>query len=78
MSQRNGTIGERLSRPNNIRSKEMLADPATSRWLKHGLEAALIRDPVDALNDALLLAEVLRDRLHLLLQDKLEEPSESR
>ena len=37
----------------------VLADPATSYWLKSAIEAALSRDPVDALNDALLLAAVL-------------------
>lgn len=47
----------------------VLADPAASRWLKQSIESALQRDPVDALNDALVLAAVLdghlRDALDL-------------
>jgi hypothetical protein len=41
------------------RVQALLEDPATSFWLKSTLMAALERDPVDALNDALVLAEVL-------------------
>ena len=41
----------------------VLADPSTSFWLKSAIEAALTRDPVDALNDALVLAAVLDGRL---------------
>ena len=47
----------------------VLGDPASSDWLKAAITASLKRDPVDALNDALALAEVLeghlRDRLQL-------------
>lgn len=47
----------------------VLGDPAASDWLKAALSASLKRDPVDALNDALALAEVLeghlRERLEL-------------
>jgi len=52
-----------------LEAQAVLADPATSYWLKSAIEAALARDPVDALNDALVLANVLdghlRDRLRL-------------
>ena len=41
----------------------VLADPSTSFWLKSAIEAALTRDPVDALNDALVLAAVLDGHL---------------
>lgn len=41
----------------------ILADGAASKWLKESLERALQRDPVDALNDALLLASVLEAQL---------------
>ena len=41
----------------------ILEDPAASDWLKVALTEALERDPVDALNDALLLAQALDDRL---------------
>ena len=42
---------------------EVLNDRAASRWLKQSLQEALLRDPVDALNDALLLASVLDAQL---------------
>jgi hypothetical protein len=38
---------------------QVLGDRAASSWLRSALESALERDPVDALNDALLLAAVL-------------------
>lgn len=41
---------------------EILADPAASFWLKAALRSALLRDPVDAANDADVLARVLSDR----------------
>jgi hypothetical protein len=42
---------------------EVLADAATSAWLKAALRDALRRDPVDALNDALALAALLEAHL---------------
>jgi hypothetical protein len=44
-------------------SQEILADPAASEWLKVALKSAIERDPVDALNDALVLAATLEGRL---------------
>jgi hypothetical protein len=38
---------------------EILNDPAASFWLKAALRSALSRDPVDAANDADVLARVL-------------------
>jgi len=46
---------------------EVLADAATSAWLKAALRDALRRDPVDALNDALVLAAVLETHLRDVL-----------
>jgi hypothetical protein len=46
---------------------DVLADPAVSDWLKSALIAALRRDPVDALNDALVLAALLDARLREVL-----------
>jgi hypothetical protein len=46
----------------------VLGDPAASDWLKAALTASLERDPVDALNDALALAEVLEGHLRVRLQ----------
>ena len=39
--------------------EEVLSDPSASRWIKAALETALDRDPIDALNDALVLAALL-------------------
>lgn len=58
-----------MSRPAEARDasdaaiSEVLADPATSTWLKAALRDALCRDPVHALNDALLLAALLDSHL---------------
>ena len=38
---------------------ELLANPATSDWLKNAITSARKRDVVDALNDAEILVEVL-------------------
>jgi hypothetical protein len=46
---------------------KVLADAATSAWLKAALRDALRRDPVDALNDALALAALLEARLREVL-----------
>lgn len=43
-------------------AQEILASPSSSSWLKDALQAALQRDPVDAANDAELLAAVLASR----------------
>lgn len=45
----------------------VLADPSVSRFLKLTLDAWLFRDPVDAANDAELLAAVLDRRANELL-----------
>ena len=49
---------------------DVLADAATSDWLKTALIAALRRDPVDALNDALVLAALLDSHLREVLDLK--------
>jgi len=38
---------------------EIRSDPSASYWLVESLDAALKRDPVDAVNDAEILADVL-------------------
>ena len=45
------------------RVEEILTDPTVSTWLKAALRESLERDPVDALNDVLLLASVLEERI---------------
>jgi len=42
--------------------EEVLRDPSASFWLKAALRSALSRDPVDAANDAEVLARVLEHR----------------
>jgi len=41
----------------------VLADPSTTYWLRDALKSSLRRDPVDALRDAEMLVDLLRDRL---------------
>jgi hypothetical protein len=48
-------------------TEDLLADQAASLWLKAALQSALERDPVDALNDALLLAAILDAHLRAVL-----------
>jgi DNA polymerase III epsilon subunit-like protein len=52
---------------------EVLEDSATSWWLRDGISSALARDPVDALNDALLLAGLLDQHLRRVFE--LDNPS---
>jgi hypothetical protein len=48
---------------------QLLADPACSYWLKYALSSALTRDPVDAANDAEVLARLLDARCRKLLSE---------
>jgi hypothetical protein len=57
----NETISESLT------AEDVIADEATSFWLKSALRTALERDPVDALNDAIVLAATLEVRLRFVL-----------
>jgi hypothetical protein len=45
----------------------LLRDPSTSNWLRNALTSALLRDPVDAANDADILARVLDQKCRLIL-----------
>lgn len=47
--------------------EDILRDPAASFWLKDVLRSALSRDPVDAANDAELLARLLEERCRSIL-----------
>ncbi len=49
-------------------AKAILADDASSLWIRSALTSALERDPVDALNDALALAAALDVHLQSVLQ----------
>lgn len=46
----------------------VLRDPAVSHWLKAALRSALERDPVDAANDAEVLARLLDRRCREILK----------
>lgn len=46
----------------------ILASPSASFWLKDALRSALQRDPVDAANDAELLASILASRSAAVLR----------
>lgn len=54
-------------RPHTPTSEQLLADPATSHWLRDALTAALQRDPADAALDALILHDVLVERFDSVL-----------
>ena len=45
----------------------LLVDPSLSYWLKDALRIALNRDPLDALNDAEALCQVLTERAQEIL-----------
>jgi hypothetical protein len=48
--------------PSDDEIRQILNGPGTSTWMKVALTTALNRDPVDAVNDAELLAMVLGHR----------------
>lgn len=57
-----------MSRSDPSKIEQVLASPATSTWLRNALADALLRDPVNAANDAELLSELLSARCDQLLQ----------
>ena len=50
--------------------QSILDDPAASYWLKNAVNTALDRDPVDAVNDAEVLLEVLKRHLNAVFQGR--------
>ncbi len=50
--------------------EDLLKDPSTSFWLRNALTSALSRDPVDAANDAEVLARVLDRQCRLILKQE--------
>jgi len=48
--------------PGKLTIEDVLRDFAASQWLKTALRTALDRDPVDAANDAEVLARLLAER----------------
>lgn len=51
------------------RIQSLIANPSTSAWLRDALQSSTQRDPVDAANDAELLAELLDQRCREVLSD---------
>ncbi len=51
-----------------VEIEQVLADRAASFWLKDALRSALARDPVDAANDAEVLAQLLDRRCQEILR----------
>ena len=61
--------------PSDDEIRQILSGPGTSTWLKNALTTALDRDPVDAVNDAELLAMVLghrADQVNTMAQAELD------
>lgn len=57
--------------PSDDEIRAILREPGISNWMKNALSAALDRDPVDAVNDAELLAIVLRHRSEVIQSEAL-------
>ena len=54
-----------------------LDHPGASAWLKDALRAALVRDPVEVMNDVEMLRELLRLRTELVVQRALGTADQS-
>lgn len=59
------------SRDLNPEVEQILRDPAASFWIKEAVQTALARDPVDAADDADVLAEALSRRCRRLLHSEM-------
>lgn len=51
-----------------IQLAALMDDPAVSYWLKGAVRALMERDPVDAANDADVLAKIMGERVTALLK----------
>ena len=54
-----------------LTTEAVLADPSASLWLLYALKSALERDPVDAANDAEVLAKLLGDKVDAQLRKEI-------
>lgn len=52
----------------------LMANPATSYWLKNAIATALERDPFDAERDALVLASLLTRHLDAIVARHFPQP----
>lgn len=62
---------DQLPEPNVLTIQDVLNDPTASNWLKDALRSAMDRDPVDAANDAEILAVLLDNRSKGILQAEM-------
>jgi hypothetical protein len=53
----------------------LLANPATSYWLKSAIGSALERDPFDAERDAIMLASLLTRHVDAIVARHFPQPS---
>lgn len=53
--------------------ERVIADPTTSFWLRNNIQLALNRDPVDALQDAKHLTDILRAHLDKLFEQAMHQ-----
>ena len=53
----------------------LLANPATSYWLKEAIGSALERDPFDAERDAIMLASLLTRHVDAIVARHFPEPT---
>ena len=65
------------SRDLNPEVEQILRDPAASFWIKEAVQTALARDPVDAADDADVLAEALSRRCRRLLHNEMSTSGRS-
>lgn len=65
MRKQNSSASDKLT----LDVEHILTDPSASFWIKGALRSALDRDPVDAANDADVLAKALTRRCNRLLGD---------
>jgi hypothetical protein len=57
--------------PSDDDLRNIMSEPGISHWMKNALTTALERDPVDAANDAELLAIALRHRAEVIESEAL-------
>jgi hypothetical protein len=48
--------------------EQVIEDPSTSQWMRQALAGALVRDPVDAANDAHVLKQLLEHRADAIIE----------
>lgn len=57
----------------SMSANDILNRQDASYWLKNAIKTALQRDPVDAVNDAEILVQVLRRRCDTVLRSALNQ-----